>query len=215
MGNPTMSGLRQRKRLQTLDRIATVAHALFERHGYAAVTMEQIAAEAEVAKATLYKYFPVKEAVLAHWIHAELAGDMADFVPAIDAGAGFAQGARALLHASARWCESQRAYLPHYLRYRFLGIGAAAPEPPGIARSDIVDAFEALAAIGQQCGELRADMPARQLAELFHHLYLAAMLRWLMQPDLSLVEEFDAVIILFVEGAAARPTGHPQRKGTR
>ncbi len=210
-----MSGLRQRKRLQTLDRIAAVAHALFERHGYAAVTMEQIAAEADVAKATLYKYFPVKEAVLAHWIHAELADDMADFLPLVGACDGFAHGSRVLLQASAQWCGAHRDYLPHYLRFRFLGIGAAVPEPPGIARSDIVDAFEALATKGQQCGELRADMPARHLAELFHHLYLGAMLRWLAQPGLSLAQEFDAVVTLFVEGAAAPSAGNPQRKGRR
>jgi AcrR family transcriptional regulator len=210
-----MSGLRQRKRLQTLDRIATVAHELFERHGYTAVTMEQIAAEADVAKATLYKYFPVKEALLAHWIHAELADDMAGFVPTIDVHNGFAHGARALLHASAQWCEANRNYLPHYLRFRFLGIGAAAPEPPGISRSDIVDAFELLATNGQQCGELRVDMPARQLAELFHHLYLGAMLRWLMQPGLSLAEEFDAVVSLFAEGARAQPANTPPRKRSR
>lgn len=210
-----MSGLRQRKRLQTLDRIATVAHALFDRHGYAAVTMEQIAAQADVAKATLYKYFPVKEAVLAHWIHAELANDMAGFAPAIVGHDGFATGARALLHASAQWCEANRDYLPHYLRFRFLGIGAAAPEPPGIARSDIVDGFEQLVANGQQCGELRVDMPARQLAELFHHLYLGAMLRWLMQPGLRLADEFDAVVTLFAEGAGVRPAPTSQRKRSR
>lgn len=207
-----MSGLRERKRMQTLDHISRVAFGLFEQHGYEAVTMEQIAGEAEVAKGTLYRYFPVKEAVLAHWFHAELAEDMQSLGAVIDAHSGFEQGAAALLQASAQWCEAHRPYLPPYLRFRFLAIGSAQPEPDGVARSDIVDAFEALVQKGQRSGELRQDMPSRQLAELFHHLYLAAMLRWLNQPALVLPEEFRAVVALFMQGAAG---SHPARNTGR
>ena len=41
------SGRRERKRSQTLDHLAATAFALFEAHGYDAVTMEQIAAQAD------------------------------------------------------------------------------------------------------------------------------------------------------------------------
>ncbi|MFS2012346.1 TetR/AcrR family transcriptional regulator [Azospirillum sp. CT11-132] len=199
-----MSGLRERKRMQTLDHIARIAFALFEQHGYEAVTMEQIAGEAQVAKGTLYRYFPVKEAVLAHWFHAELAHDMQSFSPPLLTEGGFAQGVTVLLHASAQWCETHRTYLPPYLRHRFLAIGSPQPEPAGVTRSDIVDAFEALVQRGQGSGELRTDMSSRQLAASFHHLYLAAMLRWLNQPELVLQTEFEAVVALFLQGATAR-----------
>ena len=42
-------GRRERKRAQTLDHLAAVAFALFEEHGYDAVTMEQIAVASDVA----------------------------------------------------------------------------------------------------------------------------------------------------------------------
>jgi AcrR family transcriptional regulator len=42
----------------------TTAMRLFRRHGFDAVTMEQIAEAADIAKGTLYDYFPVKEAIL-------------------------------------------------------------------------------------------------------------------------------------------------------
>ncbi len=45
-------------------------------HGYESVTMEQIAAAADVARGTLYNHFPFKEAVLAYWIHGQLAKDL-------------------------------------------------------------------------------------------------------------------------------------------
>src|SRR3546814_7897467 len=44
---------RQRKRAQTANHLSATAFRLFETHGYDVVAMEQIAAEADVAKATL------------------------------------------------------------------------------------------------------------------------------------------------------------------
>ncbi|KOQ34187.1 TetR/AcrR family transcriptional regulator, partial [Achromobacter xylosoxidans] len=47
-------GLRERKRQQTLDHLSQTAYRLFETLGYEVVTMEQIAAQADVSKGTLY-----------------------------------------------------------------------------------------------------------------------------------------------------------------
>ena len=74
---PEIPGRRERRRVQTLDHVATTAMQLFEAQGYDATTMEQIALRADVAKGTLYNHFATKEAVLAHWIHLELAADTA------------------------------------------------------------------------------------------------------------------------------------------
>src|SRR3546814_2502837 len=67
---------RQRKRAQTANHLSATAFRLFETHGYDVVAMEQIAAEADVAKATLYNYFPVKEALIAHRFREDIAAGM-------------------------------------------------------------------------------------------------------------------------------------------
>ena len=54
-------GLRERKRQRTLSEIQRVALDLFQRQGYEATTIEQIAEEAEVSPSTVYRYFPTKE----------------------------------------------------------------------------------------------------------------------------------------------------------
>jgi AcrR family transcriptional regulator len=54
-------GLRERKRQRTLTEIQRVALALFQRQGYEATTIEQIAEEAEVSPSTVFRYFPTKE----------------------------------------------------------------------------------------------------------------------------------------------------------
>jgi AcrR family transcriptional regulator len=53
--------LRERKRLAAMRRVQTVALELFERDGFDEVTIERIAAEAEVAPSSVYRYFGTKE----------------------------------------------------------------------------------------------------------------------------------------------------------
>lgn len=45
------------------DQIRAAAQRLFLQHGYAGTSMDAIAAEADVAKQTLYRYYPSKEAL--------------------------------------------------------------------------------------------------------------------------------------------------------
>jgi AcrR family transcriptional regulator len=58
--------LRQRHADRTRTSIITAALELFDEHGFAAATVDDIAARADIAPRTFYRYFPTKEAVLYH-----------------------------------------------------------------------------------------------------------------------------------------------------
>jgi AcrR family transcriptional regulator len=194
-----------------MEHLARTAAALFEAHGYESVTMEQIAATADVAKGTLYNHFAVKEAVLAHWLHLELAANLSTLHTKIETTPGFAAGARHLLDHSASWCEAHPDYLAPYLRFRLLGIGTApSPSRDSEQISDIADTFAWLIRRAQTSGEIRADLDAARLAISFHHLYLGAMLRWLAEPRLKLRKEFAAAVDLFLHGAAIPASAAPR-----
>jgi AcrR family transcriptional regulator len=62
---PTL-GLRERKKAKTRAAIQAAALQLFERQGYDATTVDQIAELAEVSQATFFRYFPAKEEVVLH-----------------------------------------------------------------------------------------------------------------------------------------------------
>jgi AcrR family transcriptional regulator len=77
-----VAGLRERKKAQTRERIASVALELFSRRGFEAVTIEEICEAAEVARATLFSYFPTKEALALHGVGGDdLAGIVAQRPP--------------------------------------------------------------------------------------------------------------------------------------
>lgn len=54
-------GLRERKKRQTAHVLWETAIRLFVQHGFANVTVTQIAAAADVSKMTVFNYFPTKE----------------------------------------------------------------------------------------------------------------------------------------------------------
>jgi AcrR family transcriptional regulator len=54
-------GLRARKKAQTRELIADTARRLFEERGFEAVTVAEVARDADVAEKTVFNYFPTKE----------------------------------------------------------------------------------------------------------------------------------------------------------
>ncbi|MER6678861.1 TetR family transcriptional regulator [Streptomyces sp. NPDC000983] len=64
MSEPT--GLRARKKERTRDAIGDAAVSLFLEHGFDRVSVNDIAAAAEISKPTLFRYFPTKEDLVLH-----------------------------------------------------------------------------------------------------------------------------------------------------
>lgn len=190
------SPLRPGKRERTAEHIVQTAYGLFERHGYDAVTMEQIALAAGVAKGTLYNHFPVKEALIRHRMHADLARALPGLLASFPPGADCAGKLRLFLRESARYTVAARDYVPHYLRYRV----AQGPLARDEGRSGLNRVYTHLLAEGQARGEIAAEPPAEVLADMLGHLHLSALTRWLATPGLELEAAFDQMLGLFLKG---------------
>jgi AcrR family transcriptional regulator len=65
--SPKKEGLRERKRRETLHRIAEQGLKLFLTHGYEATTLDAIAEAAGISRRTFFYYFKSKEEILLAW----------------------------------------------------------------------------------------------------------------------------------------------------
>lgn len=201
---PTESlGRRQRKRQQTADHLANTAWELFVAQGFDTVTMEAIADAADVAKGTLYKHFPVKEALLRHRFHRELAEELPALLAQLAALPTVAERLKRFFLHSAGWSETHRDYLRHYVRFRLGEVGTT--EASNLeGRSGLDRLFADFIAAGQESGELRAGQDPVQLAHYLQFLHLSALLRWLNLPGIDLRTEFATMLDLFLSGLETR-----------
>ncbi len=76
----------------TVSRVLDAATRLFSRYGFKKTSMEEVAREGEVAKATLYAHYPHKEALF-QAVSEKVASDMIAASKAAAAGAGDPAGA--------------------------------------------------------------------------------------------------------------------------
>jgi AcrR family transcriptional regulator len=104
---PESEGLRERKRRQTLQRIAEVGLQYFVAKGYDATTLDEIAAAAGISRRTFFYYFKSKDDILVAYV-----GGYADALEALilegsSAGAPLDIARDALVKLVSRFNESQ------------------------------------------------------------------------------------------------------------
>lgn len=197
-------GRRERKQRLLRQKLTSTAMEMFSTQGYDAVTMEQIATKADVAKGTLYNHFPIKEALIASWLHEEIESNRDRLLSEIETQKSFNSQTGVLFAASINWCETNKAYLPAYLRYRLLDL--ASPEPG--RKMHTLDGlgwiFADLIKYAQDRSELRNDLTAQYLAEILAHMYLGVLMRWLSGGTTDLEAELETMLTLFRHGSNRR-----------
>jgi len=83
---PAATSLRERKKARTREALVKAAFDRFSSQGFEKTTVDEIAADAEVGRATFFRYFPSKEAVvfpnadiwmkrLLEWVQSGMSGD--------------------------------------------------------------------------------------------------------------------------------------------
>ena len=175
----TAVGLRERKRVDTRNRLMKAASGLFEKQGIEAVTVDEIAAKAVVGKGTVYNYFEAKEDIVVALL-VELDREALTTIAELPR-----QGmsvAEALDNASWRLIDNKAEYLP-YVRVYLSRLFAAAEAAPELAEfSDQVDAtlaalFERLLA---RPGMKRA-LPVDTLVLSFRTMHIGLIAQWALE----------------------------------
>ena len=178
------SDRRQRRRLETRERIFRAALQLFAERGYLETTVEDITEAADVGKGTFFNYFPTKEHVLEQY------GE--ERVEAVE---------RALAAVQAQKCSVLTA-----LKELATDLAGRSSESPELLRAVFAANLTSAAVIielrkridrarrllteiivlGQQSGEIRDNLSASEMARLIRLIFMGVTFAWSVHPDSSL-----------------------------
>ena len=155
-------------RREVRDAILGATWALVTEHGLASVTMSQIAEQAGIGRATLYKYYPDVEAILVAWHQRHVAGHL-DHLTDLRAAAGDpGERLEAVLEAYALICHHRAHHGPGLVTLLHRG------EHVARAEQQLVDLVGELLAEAVESGELRDDVDPAELATYCVHALSAA-----------------------------------------
>lgn len=204
-------GRRERKKLQTKERLLDCAVDLFTSQGYDATTMEDIGECADVSRATMYNYFARKDDIVTEVFRRRRAAVAKLVSEANEATTDAADRLRYVLLGWARIYEENpetgRAMVRAWLR-------AGYP-----LMSDAWDSAALLADIlraGQNRGDIRPDIDADQAGLVLLDVYLGAIYRWVANEDdqENLQKNVAAMLDVVLNGLTAKRTSTRPRQAT-
>lgn len=148
------------------DAVLAAAGALVAERGLRAVTMSEVAQLTGIGRATLYKYFPDVETMLAAWHERQIRGHLDQLGAVVATDGNAAERLSAVLREFARLSAERHGDGLATLFHRGAHIGKAQLELRELVRR--------LVAEGAAAGHLRDDVPAEELADYCLHAVTAA-----------------------------------------
>jgi AcrR family transcriptional regulator len=196
---------RERERLARRAEIIAAARKVFAAKGYDAATLDEIAAEAEFAKGTLYGYFDGKRDLFLKMVE-EGFNEVADlFGEALASADDFEGGVRALIAAELDYISENRDFFDIMMSYR-------TADPEHIRRlkelmiqklielGDIVGGYIQKAIDAGEVKDYGARFLAVRLVTMAHDFAISVLSGYV---DYTLEEGTDIIFDLFFNGVRA------------
>ena len=175
-------GLREKRKLETRDRIRAAAAELFTRRGYGAATMREIAKRAHVGLGTLFNYAEDKRDLVFLIFNEELNAITDVALAATRAEQPLMDQLLAVFRVHYRWLGAKPALARILLQeLTFYSSGKQAATFLGI-RKRLIDGIEELIANAQQSRKIRADEKAAVIARHIFFVYSASLRWWIAAP---------------------------------
>jgi AcrR family transcriptional regulator len=192
----------ERKKEETTNKIITTAVALFNQQGIQATSMEQIAAAVDIARGTLYNYFPSREAIINAYLQRSFQQRNPDRLEQLRALPDTHARLTAVLNMLVAGVRANKEIFEAYMVYRMQQVISFRPVEG--ESSGLQSLVSEIIALGRQTGDLRADLPDDLLAGLFEYALIAAIKPFYLAP-----ESYDAQaaiqrsVDMFLHGAGA------------
>ena len=179
-GSKAPPGRRERRRVETRERIYRAALDLFAERGFMETTVEDITEAADVGKGTFFNYFPTKEHVLATYG----AERVATVERALQQARRGGQPVMEVLRELAAGVAGQAAERPALLRAIYAAHASCTAVRDELqtrmqtARRLLAQIFR----LAQERGEVRTDVSPMVLARLIQTIFHGVMGSWALNP---------------------------------
>lgn len=171
----------ERKKEKTKGKIINVALQLFKQQGFDATTMERIAEAVDIAKGTLYNYFPVKEAILNEFIQRSFHERNNERIEALRRAPDTRTRLILVLGELMRGVQAEREIFEKYLVYRIRNMIALHPDES--EKSGIKLLATEIIQLGQKSTEIRNDLPMDLLMGLFEFAFIKIAQQFYLEPE--------------------------------
>src|SRR5271154_1608890 len=207
--SPSSTDRRQRRSAEIRERLFRAALALFGEKGFAETTVEDITNAADVGKGTFFNHFPSKDHILL----------------------AFGEMQLAKLDEAVANARRNNVPMPEFLRSLGVRMTQEPIRNPGIIRTllqaylsttpvraammDLQKRVQALhtqiVELGQARGEIRRDLPASEIAQVFRQTIFGTLLMWSLNGDATLHARMETAFDVLWTGMAPRnlPPANP------
>jgi len=195
---PSAASRRERRSAELRERLFRSALGLFASKGYAETTVEDITEAADVGKGTFFNYFPSKEHILMAFGEMQLSRLESVIREAEQSGLPMREVMRTLV---LRMTE-EPVRNPAIVRALLQANLSSVPVRGEMVR--IHDRNRTLLARlvrhGQQRGEIRTDIPAEEIAQVWRQTIFGTLMFWSLVGDQSLVARIEMAVRLLWDG---------------
>jgi AcrR family transcriptional regulator len=192
-----------RKKLKTQRLIIDAAVALFTQNGYENVTMESIAEKADIAKGTLYNYFPSKEAIVHAFLQVSFEENSIERINTLHSLPDSKARVTWVLSFLLEGVQRQKEIFQVFMLYRMKNTLSLEPLEES-QQSGLTLLINEILHLGQSEGDLRSDLPQTILEGLFEFALIEAIKPYYLDPENFNREiAVSQAVDIFLHGAAA------------
>jgi AcrR family transcriptional regulator len=197
---------RSRRSAELRERIFRSALDLFARKGFAETTVEDITNAADVGKGTFFNYFPSKDHILLAFGELQL-GRLRQ---AVDEARHAHKPLPEFLRALTTRMTEEPARNPDIVRVLLLAFLSNPDVRQAMLdlQTRVLALHSEMVKLGQERGEIRNDLPAIEIAQVFRQMVFGTLLIWSLYGDASLQSRMDSAFEIIWSGLSPRNVSH-------
>lgn len=205
--SPVGGDRRARRGAATRESLFRAALDLFAVKGFVETTVEDITEAADVGKGTFFNYFPTKDHLLLAFSDMQIA----KLQVAVDRVVQSHEPMRSYLRSFGVFMTQEPARNPSLVRALLQAnlSSSAVREVMRVNHARSHSLLTKLIEIGQERKEIRTDLPAADIAQVFRQTVFGTLLLWSVYGDSSLADRIHAAFDLLWNGIAPQVETNP------